>query len=57
MNNLSPQMTAPRVLPRTRKFAPLRDGHKELDPKDPLQSVREYRLHRVATKRIPSRMT
>lgn len=48
---------APRALPRKRKIAPEPQGVPGFDPCDPLHSIREFRLRKVATKRIPSRIS
>lgn len=46
-----------RLLPRIKKTAPSHFGEQGFDPRDPLQTIREYRLRKVASKRIPSRIS
>jgi hypothetical protein len=51
---LSPAL---RILPHKREPAPVKLRSTAFAEGDPLQSIRDYRLRKVATKRIPSRIS
>lgn len=47
----------PRILPRRRKVVHVAQELVGFDAKDALSTIREYRLRKVASKRIPSRIS
>lgn len=47
----------PRILPRRRKVVHVAQELVGFDAKDALNTIREYRLRKVASKRIPSRIS
>lgn len=51
------QKSAPRVFSGARKVVTARPVERGFDSQDPLNSIREYRLRKVASKRIPSRIS
>ena len=51
------QNVVPRVSSEAPKVMTARSIERGFDPQDPLNSVREYRLRKVASKRIPSRIS
>ena len=51
------QNAAPRVFSCARKVVTTRPVDRGFDPQDPLATIREYRLRKVASKRIPSRIS
>lgn len=57
MFNQAIRNAAPRVFSQARKVVISRPVDRGFDPQDPLNSIREYRLRKVASKRIPSRVS
>lgn len=51
------QKTAPRVFSGARKPVPAQPVERRFEREDPLHAIREYRLRKVASKRIPSRIS
>lgn len=47
----------PRLFSRNRKIVVSRPTERGYDEQDPLNSIREYRIRKVASKRIPSRIS
>ena len=49
--------SSPRLYSQRRKVVHVCHDASTFDPRDPLNSIREYRLRKVASKRIPSRIS
>jgi hypothetical protein len=51
------QNALPRAFQSRRPVVISRPSQRGFDEKDPLNSIREYRMRKVASKRIPSRIS
>jgi hypothetical protein len=49
-------LLTPRVFPDTSKSEKYASDQTGFDPSDSLHSIRDYRLRKIASKRIPSRV-
>ena len=56
MNSQAPNCF-PRTFPTKRQVVVTRASQRGFDAQDPLNSIRDYRLRKVASKRIPSRIS